>query len=226
MQVGADAVAGQGLERGLAPKHPRCPVELRVVASEQTEYGPTDGRRYQAADGFLAGKQPVTPVTGEVLVPGIAGQGNRDSLAGRGTDAVGRDGRAVGIGLVVGPDQGFEQPEVVDLHRAFAVIGVVLAGDLAGIGGFVVVRIVEGDRAGLDAVAHQAGHDCDDRARIHAAGQERTQWHLGNQAALDRVRQVLHELGPSVGFGRPMAAEALAVEVPPLPDGLPAVGFD
>jgi hypothetical protein len=111
----------------------------------------------------------VAAVAAEALIATVAGECHGHVLAGQLADAVGRDRRAVGIGLVVQAGQFVDQVEIVALDGLDAVVGLVPVRHGLRELGFVECRIVEGDRAGVDRLVGQAGHGRDHRAGIDTA---------------------------------------------------------
>jgi hypothetical protein len=114
-------------------------------------------------------------------------------LARQLTDAVGRDGRRVRIGLVVQVRQQVDQAKVVAVDDLDTVVGAVAVGHLLRELRLVELGVVEADGAGVDASSSifvgQLRHSGDDGAGIDATGQEGTQRHLGLQAQLDGLAQ-------------------------------------
>jgi hypothetical protein len=108
--------------------------------------------------------------------------------------------RAVGVGLVVEACERVDQIEVVALDRLDEVARAVAIGNHPGEHRFVVSRIVERDRAGVDRLLGQASHRRDDRARIDTAGKKGAQRHFGDQAQLHRFAQPLRQLRTGI-FG-------------------------
>ena len=113
--------------------------------------------------------------------------------------AVGGDGAAVGIGLVVQPRQRVDEVEVVALHHLQPVVGAVAVGHHLRKGAFVEGRVVEADRAGVDGLGRQAGHHGHHGAGIHAAGQKGAQRHLGDHAQAHGFTDARHQFGLRVG---------------------------
>ena len=117
MEVRVDRVARERLERRLGAEDARRPVGLRVDAPEQTEHRPAQAERQHGAHALFHQVQAVAPVAGEALVAAVARQRDRHVLARELAHAVGRDRRAVGVGLVVEARELVDQVEVVALDR-------------------------------------------------------------------------------------------------------------
>ena len=199
VEVRLDRRARHALERGLAAQHARRPVELGIEPPERTEHRSPHRQRQQRAHPLFHQVQPVAPVAAEALVAAVAGQRDGDVLAGELADAVGRNRRAVGVGLVVERRERVDEVEVVALDAIDEVPRVVAIGHLLGERRLVELGVGERDRAGVDRVGGHARHHRDDRAGIDAAGEERTQRHLGDHPQPDRLAQPCLELGAGVG---------------------------
>ena len=156
--------------------------------------------------------QPVTPVAAEALVAPVAGQRHRHVLARELADAVGRDRRAVGIGLVVELRQCVDQVEIVALDEIRVVSRSVAIGDQLGKARLVEGRIRERDRAGVDRRLRQARHRRDNRARVDAAGEERPKRHFGDHAQAHRLVEAATQL--LAGFGDPDRGRLREADVP------------
>ncbi len=131
----------------------------------------------------------VASVAAETLIAPVAGQRHRDMLACELTDAVGGNGGAIRVGLVVQTCQLVDEIEVLALDPLDEVPRVVAVRDLLRIAGLVELRIVEGDRTGIDGLGGYSRHGGDHGARIHSAGEKRAQRHLGDHAQLHRFRK-------------------------------------
>jgi hypothetical protein len=110
-------------------------------------------------------------------------------LAGQLADPVGRDGRTVGIGLVVERGERIDEIEVVGLDRFDEMPGLVAICHHLREFGFVEGRIVKGHRAGIDRLAALAGHTGHHGAGVHPAREEGAQRHVGNHAQAHRLAQ-------------------------------------
>ena len=138
-------------------------------------------------------------------------------------DAVGGDGGAVGVGLVIERGQGVDEVEVVGLDRLDEVVRAVAVGNLLREFGFVELGVVEGDGAGVDRIGADAGHGGDDGAGVHPAGEEGAQRHFGNHAQAHGFAQALDQLGAGVlEADRVVEGEAHVPILPGLGDGLAA----
>ena len=78
-------------------------------------------------------------------------------------------------------------------------VGAVALGHHRGEFGFVELRVVEGDRAGVHRRIAQAGHQRHHGARIDAAREEGAKRHFADQAHLDRLAQAADEFLGRVG---------------------------
>ena len=203
VEVGLDRAARHALEGGLGAEHARRPVGLRVDAAEQPEQRLADAGRQRAAHALFHQVHAVAAVAAEGLVAAVARQRHRDVLARQLADAVGRDRRAVGIGLVVQPGQGVDEVEVVALHGLDEVVG-------AGSGRPPSARTRDSLKAGsskaieqvFTGVSDRPGHRRDDGAAVDAAGQEGAQRHLGDHAQP-------HRFASAARAARRMASSAL-----------------
>ena len=119
-------------------------------------------------------------------------------LAGELADAVSGDGGTVGVGFVVEFGQRVDEVEVVAFDNVEMVVGVVTVCHHLGEFGFVEGRVGEADRAGVDRIGREAGHDGDNGAGIDAAGEEGAERDFGDHAELDRLLQALHQFGAGV----------------------------
>ena len=198
VEVGLDRGARHAFEGGLGAQHARRPVGLGVDAPEQPEQRLAQAGRQRRAHALFHQVQPVAAVAAEGLVAAVARQRHRDMLARELADAVGRDRRAVGIGLVVQARERVDQVEVVGLDDLDAVVRVVAVGHHLRELALVELRVVEADRAGVDGLGREAGHRRHHRAGVDAAGEEGAQRHLGDQAQLHRFAQPVHEFGAGI----------------------------
>ena len=89
------------------------------------------------------------------------------------------------------------------------VLGLQVRGHLAGVGGLIEGGILEGDREGAHRARPVLAHQGDQRAGVHAAGEERAERDVRGQAQADGVTEQLAQLLldlPSVGRGGPPRA--------------------
>ena len=100
---------------------------------------------------------------------------------------VSRQRGRVGIGLVVDFGQLGNQIKIVAFHGFEGVVRLVAVSDLLGEFGFVIFRIGEPNRAGINRLVRLRGHHRHHRARIDAAGQECAERHIGNHTQADRL---------------------------------------
>ena len=103
---------------------------------------------------------------------------------------IGRDGRGIREGLVELPGQPRQDVERARLDHHLVVVRPVALGYLAGEGQLVEVRLVEADREGPHRPGGGARHEGGDRARVHPAGEEGADGHIGDHVALHRVGEM------------------------------------
>ena len=171
----------------------RCPVGLWVEPSQWAEYRAAQAQRQAVAQLLLGHVHAVTAIAGQVLVAAVARQCDGHASTGGLAYPVGGHSRAVGKRLAVQPAQPVDQVEVIAADGVQAVVGGIAVGDLLRIARFVVRGHIETNRAGLDRLINQTGHQCDDGAGVDAPGQEGAEWHLGDQADIDRLAQALDQ---------------------------------
>ena len=99
---------------------------------------------------FFHQVQLVAAVAAEALVAAVAGKCDGNVLAGELADAVGGDGRTVGVGFVVEPGQGVDEVEVVAFDHVEVMVGLVAVGHHFGECGFVEGRVGKADGTGVD----------------------------------------------------------------------------
>ena len=92
----------------------------------------------------------IPPVAAEDFIAAVTGQRNRHPLAGQRTDEIGRQGRTVGKGFVVKSGEAIEQIEIIGCRRPGEMIGFEPLGHHFGVARFVIGRVVERNRAGVD----------------------------------------------------------------------------
>ena len=141
----------------------------------------------------------VAAIAAKALVATVARQRHRDVLARELAHAIGGDGGAVGVGLVIERGQGVDEVEVVGFHRLDEVIRAVAVRHFLRKFGLVELGVVKADGAGIDRRVGQPGHDRDHRAGVDATGQEGSQRHLGDHAQAYGFAQARGELGAGVG---------------------------
>ena len=192
--------SGHAFKGGFGTEDAGSPVGLRVKLAHCAEDGAAQTQRQGRAHFFFHQVKLVTTVAAKALVAAIAGKRDGDVLARQLADAVGGDGRAVGVGFVVELCQGVDEVEVVAFDHVEVVIGLVAVGYHFGEFGFVEGRVGKADRTGVDRSIRESGHDGDDGTRIDAAGKEGAERHFGNHPQADRLLEALREFGAGVGI--------------------------
>ena len=200
MEVAFDRGAGHAFEGGFGAEDARRPVGLRVELAQCSKYRLAQGERQGRAHFFFHQVQLVAAVAAEAFVAAIAGKGHGNVLAGQLADAVGGDGRAVGVGFVVEPGQGVDEVEVVAFDHVEVVVGLVAVGHHFGEFGFVEGRVGKADGTGVDRSIRQPGHDGDDGAGVDAAGKEGTERDFGNHPQADGFFEAVGQFGAGVGI--------------------------
>ena len=144
-------------------------------------------------------------------------------LAGQLADAVGGDGRAVGIGFVVERGQRVDQVEVVAFDDVEVVIGLVAVGDHLREFGFVESRVGKTDGTGVDRSIRQPGHHGDHGTGVDAAGEEGAERHFGDHPQADGFFEAMGQFGAGIGVAdRVVEGEADVPVFPGFANGLPA----
>ncbi len=166
MQVGLHRVPCQRLEGRLGAKYPGGPICLRVEPAERAEQWAAHAQRQHAPHALFHHVHPVAPVAAKALIAAITGQRHGHVLAGQLADAVRGNRGAIRIRLVIQLRQLVDQVEILALDLLDEVLGVIAIRHLLGVPGLVELRIVEGDRAGIDGLGRDPGHGGHDGARI------------------------------------------------------------
>ena len=196
MEVGVDRRPGERLKRRLGAKHPRRPIGLRIHPPEHPERRAPDGDRQRAAQASPPShatdtadsprnsrhRRPPTDATVTCL------------RASWHTRYVGNR-RAVGVRLVVGLRENVDQVEIVAFDGFDKVSSVIPVRHLAGEHRLVERRIAERDRARVDRSRADTCHHRDNRAGVHAAGQEGAERYLGDHPQADGLAQAVDEFG-------------------------------
>src|SRR5258707_2527318 len=76
VKIGLHRISGKGLEGGLGPEHPRCPVRLGIEPAKESENGPAQLQRQSRTHTFLVHMPAVATVAAEILVASVTGQSN------------------------------------------------------------------------------------------------------------------------------------------------------
>ncbi len=189
VQIGFDRGARERFERGLGAEHARRPVGFRIPAAEKPERRPANAERQDRAHALFQEMEAIAPISAEALVTPVPRQRNRHVLACQLADAIRRDRRAVGVGLVVYARERVDEIVIVARDLLDKVARAVLLCHHLRELRFVERRVVERDGARVHGLLRNARHRRDDRARIDAAGQERPERHFGDHAQAHRLGQ-------------------------------------
>ncbi len=160
---------------------------------------PHDARQTVESLGQPDGQ--VARVAGKQLVAAIARQRHGHVLPRALGNVPGRQGRAIGKGLVVMPDQARQ-----DLHRVRPDLKLLVDraksfGRRPGVARLVELPDGETDGESSHRLADQLRHQPDDDRRVDPARKERPQRHFALQTHLDRRGQQLAQLPGVVGGG-------------------------
>ena len=204
------------LEGGLRAQEARRPVGLRIEAAQRAEQRPPESGRQQRAHPLFGQVRAVAAVAAEALVAAVARQRDGDVAARQLAHAVGRDGRAVGVRLVVGARQRVDQVEVVALDAIDEVPRPVAVGDLLREAASrrrpgsanAIEQVLTGSR-GL------AGHHRHHGARVDAARRGTRRAGPRRSCAAGRSRAAARSVPPARRH-RDIAAVAVEAHVPVL----------
>ena len=131
-------------------------------------------------------------VPSQQLVCPLPREGDGDVLGRQAREGEEAERREVGERLVERPGELGQRDGVAQVGELeLVVVGAEAARDQAGVGQLVRVAVLgEADREGLDRLAHVAGHQGDDQARVEPAREHRPQGHVAHQAQAHRLLQL------------------------------------
>ena len=99
-----------------------------------------------------------------------------------------RNGRRVPERFIVEPAELVHGRGRVDLDETLVVGRVIELRRLARVAPLVVAVLRKTDRVRLHRVWQRLGHQGDDQARVHPAGQKRSERHIGPKTQANRIR--------------------------------------